>query len=86
MAEWIIVVLTALGLIGSIVVVLVKVSTALTKNAIAVDRLTDVMDKQDAKLNEHNELIGDHEVRISNMETIHKLRGCDGENPQRGIE
>jgi hypothetical protein len=77
MAEWIIVGLTALGMIGSIVVVLIKVSTALSKNTDAIERLTDVMDKQDARIGELDDAIDDHEGRIVAIETIHRIRGCD---------
>lgn len=77
MAEWIIVGLTALDMIGSIVVVLIKVSTALSKNTDAIERLTDVMDKQDARIGELDDAIDDHEGRIVAIETIHRIRGCD---------
>lgn len=77
MAEWIIVGLTALGMIGSIVVVLIKVSIALSKNTDAIERLTDVMDKQDARIGELDDAIDDHEGRIVAIETIHRIRGCD---------
>jgi len=79
MAEWIIVGLTALGMIGSIVLVLVKVSTALTKNTDAIERLTEVMDKQDARIRDLDDAIDNHEGRIVAIETIHRIRGCDGE-------
>jgi hypothetical protein len=70
MAEWIIVGLTALGM-------LIKVSTALSKNTDAIERLTDVMDKQDARIGELDDAIDDHEGRIVAIETIHRIRGCD---------
>jgi hypothetical protein len=79
MAEWIIVGLTALSMIGSIALVLIKVSTALTKNTMAIERLTEVMDKQDARIGELDEAIDDHEGRIVAIETIHRIRGCDSE-------
>ena len=79
MAEWTIVALTALGMIGSITLVLIKVSTALTKNTMAIERLTEVMDKQDARIGELDEAIDDHEGRIVAIETIHRIRGCDSD-------
>ena len=79
MAEWIIVALTAVGMIGSIILVLIKVSTALSRNTDAIDRLTDVMDKQDARINAIDMAIDNHEGRIVAIETIHRVRGCDGE-------
>ena len=79
MAEWIIVALTAVGMIGSIILVLIKVSTALSRNTDAIDRLTDVMDKQDARINAIDMAIDNHEGRIVAIETIHSVRGCDGE-------
>jgi len=79
MAEWIIVGLTALSMIGSIALVLIKVSTALTKNTMAIERLTEVMDKQDARIGELDEAIDDHEGRIVAIETIHRIRGCDSD-------
>jgi len=79
MAEWIIVALTAFGTIGAITTVLIKVSVALSKNTDAIERLTDVMDKQDAKIAELDETIDDHEGRIVAIETIHRIRGCDSD-------
>ena len=78
MAEWIIVALTALGTLGAIVTVLVKVSTALSRNTDAIDRLVVVMDKQDARIDAIDMAIDDHEGRIVAIETIHRVRGCDG--------
>jgi len=76
-AEWIIVALTSAGMLGSIIVALVKVSTALSRNPDAIDRLTEVMDKQDARIGELGEVIDNHEGRIVAIETIHRIRGCD---------
>ena len=53
MAEWITVGFIALGSFGTLVTVLVKVSNALSRNTYAVDRLTTVMDKQEARLSDH---------------------------------
>ncbi|RPI63104.1 MAG: hypothetical protein EHM48_02980 [Planctomycetaceae bacterium] len=86
MAEWIIVALTALGTLGAIVTVLIKVSTALSRNTDAIDRLTGVMDKQDERIGKLDSAIDNHEGRIVAIETIHRVRGCDSELGQRGIE
>jgi hypothetical protein len=77
MAEWIVVILTAVGLAGSLIAVLVRVSIALSKNTDATERLTKVIDKHEAKIEALDIAIDDHEVRIGKIETIHKLRNCD---------
>jgi hypothetical protein len=82
-AEWIIVALTSVGMLGSIIVALVKVSTALSRNTDAIDRLTEVMDKQDARIGELGEVIDNHEGRIVAIETIHRIRGCNDSEAHR---
>ena len=65
-------------IISALIGVMVKVAIALTKNTTAVDQLIKIMDGQGAKLSELDEAIDDHEGRIVAIETIHRVRGCDG--------
>lgn len=66
MAEWIIVGLTASGLVVSLVAVLIRVSIALSKNTDATDRLTIVIDKQEARIEDHEKRIYVLEDRAMN--------------------
>lgn len=69
MAEWIIVVLTALSLLGALIMALVKVATAIAGLSQATESLKEL-------LKEHGGQLDDHEGRLTTIETIHQVRGC----------
>lgn len=67
----------AVVVIGALITVLINVFMALQKNTSATERLVEAMDKQDARLDKIDLAIYDHNERIGNIETIHKIKGCD---------
>ena len=83
MAEWVAIGLTGLAMVSASIIFLVRafmgLSAVMQKNTDAIDRLNMTIDKQDARIGDIDNTIDDHEVRISNIETIHKIRGCDRE-------
>lgn len=69
-------------IIGALITVLINVFVALQKNTSATDRLVDAMDKQDLRLDGLERNISDHAARIGNIETMHRIKGCDRRNPE----
>ena len=65
--------------IGSLIVVLIRVFVALQKLTDATERLIGTLDGHDDRLVKVEGEVADHEGRIVAIETIHKIRGCNGE-------
>lgn len=76
-----IIAIVAIGVtvIGALIAVLVRVSVALQKLSDTTDRLILTLDDHDERLGRVEGNVADHEGRIVAIETIHKIRGCDGE-------
>lgn len=67
----------AVIIIGALITVLINVFVALQKNTSATDRLIGAMDKQDTRLDKIDFELYNHNERLGNIETIHKIKGCD---------
>lgn len=76
MAEWAAVIIAGVGLIGAVTAALIRVSVAVSGNTQAVNTLSEFLERQDARMSRHGEKLDDHEARIVEIETIHKVRGC----------
>lgn len=77
MAEWLQVVIAALALMVTIGGALLKFSSAVAKLTISMDNLNDWLKSQGARIDEHDGRLDDHESRIVEIETTHKIRGCE---------
>lgn len=76
MAEWVAVTISALVLLAAVVSALVRVSVAVAGNTQAVKVLTDYLDKQAIRNDCQDDKLGDHEKRITVIETVHKIEGA----------
>jgi len=76
-----IIAIVAIGVtvIGALIAVLVQVSVALQKLSDTTDRLISTLDEHDGRLGRVEDDVSNHEGRIVAIETIHRIRGCDGE-------
>jgi len=59
----------------------VSVSGSLRENSIAIKTLTDYLEKQDHRNDEQDKVLDDHEVRLVEIETVHKVNGCNHAEP-----
>ena len=79
-AEWIAAVAAlatiAVGVLLFIIRLSVSVSGTLSENSGAIDRLTEYLVKQDKRNDEQDKTLDDHEVRLVEIETVHKVKGC----------
>ena len=79
-AEWI-GVLTAVAVavaafLAFIIRLSVSVSGTLRENSGAIKTLTDYLEKQDRRNDEQDVTLRDHEGRLIEIETVHKVKGC----------
>ena len=79
-AEWI-GVLTAVAVavaafLAFIIRLSVSVSGTLRENSGAIKTLTDYLEKQDRRNDEQDVTLKDHEGRLIEIETVHKVKGC----------
>ena len=79
-AEWI-GVLTAVAVavaafLAFIIRLSVSVSGTLRENSGAIKTLTDYLEKQDKRNDEQDVTLKDHEGRLIEIETVHKVKGC----------
>ena len=79
-AEWI-GVLTAVAVavaafLAFIIRLSVSVSGTLRENSGAIKTLTDYLEKQDRRNDEQDITLRDHEGRLIEIETVHKVKGC----------
>lgn len=84
-AEWI-GVLTAVAVavaafLAFIIRLSVSVSGSLRENSTAIKTLTDYLEKQDHRNDEQDKVLDDHEVRLVEIETVHKVKGCNHAEP-----
>jgi hypothetical protein len=54
----------------------VSVSGTLRENSGAIKTLTDYLEKQDKRNDEQDVTLKDHEGRLIEIETVHKVKGC----------
>lgn len=76
MAEWIQVGLAFLTLMGVFIAMIVRVSRVVSDNTNAIINLTTFMSRQEQRTDEHGVTLGEHENRITVIETTHKILGC----------
>ena len=84
-AEWVGVIISGALLVGGFLLFVVRlsmnVSGSLRENAGAIKTLTDYLEKQDKRNDEQDDALKDHEVRLVEIETTHKVKGCINARP-----
>ena len=81
MAEWMQVALAAAAVAVSVGVPMLsaflRASGAVTKNTAATENLTAWLKTQGAALRRNDDRLDDHEGRLVEIETVHKVLGCE---------
>lgn len=79
-AEWIAAVAALATIAGGVLLFIIRLSVSvsgtLRENSGAIDRLTEYLVKQDKRNDEQDKTLDDHEVRLVEIETVHKVKGC----------
>lgn len=79
-AEWIAAVAALATIAGGVLLFIIRLSVSvsgtLSENSGAIDRLTEYLVKQDKRNDEQDKTLDDHEVRLIEIETVHKVKGC----------
>lgn len=79
-AEWIAAVAALATIAGGVLLFIIRLSVSvsgtLRENSGAIDRLTEYLVKQDNRNDEQDKTLDDHEVRLVEIETVHKVKGC----------
>lgn len=79
-AEWIAAVAALATIAGAVLLFIIRLSVSvsgtLRENSGAIDRLTEYLVKQDKRNDEQDKTLDDHEVRLVEIETVHKVKGC----------
>jgi hypothetical protein len=80
MADWMMVVLTAVSILVSggiqALVWVVNIKGAVAANTQAIKSLTDYMDRKDKHDDDQDKQLSNHERRITRIETTHEIKGC----------
>lgn len=79
-AEWVAAVAALATISGGVLLFIIRLSVSvsgtLRENSGAIDRLTEYLVKQDKRNDEQDKTLDDHEVRLVEIETVHKVKGC----------
>lgn len=79
-AEWITAVIAIATISGGVLLFIIRLSVSLSgtlqENSGAIKTLTDYLEKQDKRNDEQDVTLKDHEGRLIEIETTHKVKGC----------
>ena len=84
-AEWLAAVAAIATIAGGVLLFIIRLSVSvsgtLQENSGAIKTLTDYLEKQDRRNDEQDKVLDDHEGRLIEIETVHKVRGCTHAEP-----